>query len=152
MINVPDAERAQLHVREALSKLLTIPANTVSDMSPEKKKKLGNDFILLGVLILIGAALWMTVVFFSKAGSYVVVTIDKEIVDRVPLNVDGEYSYKTDKGINVLVIKDGKADITEADCPDKICVNSPKILRTGETITCLPHRLVVTVEGDDPLE
>lgn len=121
-------------------------------MSPEKKKKLGNDFILLGALILISAALWMTVSFFSKVGSYAVVTIDKEIVDRIPLNVDGEYRYETDKGINVLVIKDGRADVTEADCPDKICVNAPKILRAGETITCLPHRLVVTVEGEDSLD
>ena len=48
----------------------------------------------------------------------------------------------------MLVIKDGKADITEADCPDKLCVHQAPISREGEALVCLPHRVVVTVRGE----
>ena len=38
--------------------------------------------------------------------------------------------------------------MTEADCPDKICVNTGKISKIGETIVCLPHRVVVEIQGE----
>ncbi len=50
---------------------------------------------------------------------------------------------------NVLLIKDGQASMTEADCPDLICVHHKPVSREGETIVCLPHKLVVEVTGKD---
>lgn len=50
---------------------------------------------------------------------------------------------------NLLVIKDGKASMKEADCPDKICVAHKPICKKGETIVCLPHKVVVEVRGED---
>jgi hypothetical protein len=53
-----------------------------------------------------------------------------------------------------LVIKDGKAFIQNADCPDKICAEHKPISKTGETIVCLPHKLVIEIteneENDQP--
>lgn len=46
---------------------------------------------------------------------------------------------------NVLVIKDGEAAIVEADCRDKICVAHKPVKKIGETIICLPHKVVVEV-------
>jgi len=53
------------------------------------------------------------------------------------------------QGENTLVIRDGRADIVAADCPDRLCVHQPSITRDGESIICLPHRITVTVEGGD---
>ena len=78
--------------------------------------------------------------------------------DKVKVMSDGEVigEYALDKdrtvdinGTNVLVIKDGKAFMQEADCPDKLCVHQGKIDKTGEVITCLPNKLTVTVKGAD---
>ena len=49
---------------------------------------------------------------------------------------------------NTLEIRDGCADMTDADCPDKICVNQKAVSRPGETIVCLPNKVVVEVEAD----
>ena len=49
------------------------------------------------------------------------------------------------KTTNVLVIRDGKADMKEADCPDKLCVHQKAISAENESIVCLPNRVVVTV-------
>lgn len=47
----------------------------------------------------------------------------------------------------VLEIKDGKARITESNCPDKICVKTGYISKAGENIICLPHKVVVEMTG-----
>ena len=45
----------------------------------------------------------------------------------------------------ILVIFDGKADMESADCPNQICVHHSAISHTGETIVCLPNRVVIEV-------
>jgi len=76
--------------------------------------------------------------------------------ERIQVSVDGEvfgiYSLHEDQEIrindtNYLLIKDGEADMIEADCPDQICVNQKKISKTGETIVCLPNKVIVEVKG-----
>lgn len=54
--------------------------------------------------------------------------------------------FTDEEGFNELVIFEGKAQVTEADCQDKLCVKQRSVSRTGESIVCLPHRLVITVE------
>ncbi len=38
----------------------------------------------------------------------------------------------------------------EADCPDKVCVGMRRISKSGETIVCLPHKLVIAIVNADP--
>ena len=78
-----------------------------------------------------------------KEGSEVRVMVEGKEIGVYSLSKDGEYSLNG--GTNTLIIKDGKAYMTDADCPDKLCVRQGKISRNGETITCLPNKLTVTV-------
>ena len=107
-----------------------------------------NDFLLiLCVLVLAGAVfLWNNLVQGDNGGS-AVVYVDGEASATYVLHTDGEYVIDTEYGQNLLVIQDGKADMTEADCPDGLCVKQHSINKTGETIVCLPHRVVVEIEG-----
>ena len=79
----------------------------------------------------------------GKEGSEVRVMVEGKEIGVYSLSKDGEYSLNG--GTNTLIIKDGKAYMTDADCPDKLCVRQGKISRNGETITCLPNKLTVTV-------
>lgn len=45
----------------------------------------------------------------------------------------------------ILVIKDGKAYMLEADCPNQICVHHSAISHKGETIVCLPNRIIIEI-------
>lgn len=49
-------------------------------------------------------------------------------------------------GTNHFVISQGKCAITEASCPDQICVHQGWISQPGETIVCLPNQVVVTIK------
>ena len=50
-----------------------------------------------------------------------------------------------DQQFNLLIIKNGRAYVKDASCPDGICSSHSKIYRDGESIVCLPNRVVVTV-------
>ena len=47
------------------------------------------------------------------------------------------------------MIADGKADMKDADCPDRLCVKQKAISRQNENIVCLPNKIVVTVIESD---
>ncbi|HHY46806.1 MAG TPA: NusG domain II-containing protein [Firmicutes bacterium] len=49
---------------------------------------------------------------------------------------------------NVVQIKDGRARILESNCPGKVCVKTGWISRPGQSIVCVPHRLVVRIQGN----
>ena len=65
-----------------------------------------------------------------------------------PLSEDLEKEIVTPYGKNVIVIKDGHAQITFADCPDGICSSHRPIKKNGENIICLPPKLVVVISGE----
>lgn len=88
----------------------------------------------------------------KDSGSFVKVSIDGKLTDTYDLSVDATYEITGyDGGKNTLVIKDHEAYMTEADCPDQVCVKTGKIHRVGESIVCLPHRAVVEIskEGEE---
>lgn len=50
---------------------------------------------------------------------------------------------------NLISVTDGMVVVEAADCEDQICVRHKPVSSKGESIICLPHRLVVVVDGDD---
>ncbi len=45
----------------------------------------------------------------------------------------------------ILIIKDGEAYMQEADCPNQICVHHSPVSHKGETIVCLPNRVIIEI-------
>ena len=74
------------------------------------------------------------------------ITFGGEVIQEMPLNMDGSFfvCFK-ESDYNLIVVEDGKAYVAEANCANQICKNSKSISKSGEVITCIPHRLVVTV-------
>ena len=54
-------------------------------------------------------------------------------------------SIDSDKGKNTVVVSNKEVYVESADCPDQICVDHAHIMYEGETIVCLPHRLIITI-------
>jgi hypothetical protein len=110
-----------------------------------------NDLILLGVILLIAISAIFIIYSHRSEGSKVVITVDGKEYKVLDLNTDTELTLKKDNGdYNTIIIKDGTADMTDANCPDKICVNHNKIHYNGETIVCLPHKVVLDIKnGED---
>ena len=105
------------------------------------------DLILVVALLLLAGILYLTMNANRQEGGVAVVRVNGVETERHSLAVDGTFSL--DGGTNILVIQDGQAWLSEADCPDLLCVKQGKIHYTGQVITCLPNRLTVTVEGGE---
>ena len=115
-------------------------------------RKFRNDLIFI-IAILAVVAVGAAALFLLRGeGSAVRVEVDGTVIGIYPLSVDREVEIKTGENgeeLNLLVIKDGKATVTAATCPDGICAAHRPISREGESIVCLPHKVVITVIGGD---
>ena len=106
-----------------------------------------NDWILVAVILLLAGIGFLVYTNLGKHNAgFVKVTVDGELF--------GTYSLKREQEIkindtNYLMIKDGQADMIEADCPDQICVDHIAISKNKETIVCLPNKVIVEIVGGE---
>ena len=110
------------------------------------KRSIIFDIILIASLLVISGGACLFLFFARDAGDAVSVEVDGEVVGIYSLSRDGEYVLCD--GSNILEIKSGKAFMKSASCPDRTCVRSHAISNVGETIVCLPNRVIVSVVGD----
>lgn len=110
--------------------------------------KLRNDIILLVSILLV--AIIGLVVFNAtkKQGDTVHVLVDGVETEHYSINQNVEKEIITEYGKNTLVIKNGQVSVKAADCPDLVCVKHREISNDGETIVCLPHKLVIEITAE----
>ena len=126
-------------------------------MEKTEKKKYTRDLILVGIVLLAALLLFFMVRNNQEkatgTGAEAVVTVDGLEIGRYPLKTNG--TFPLNGGSNILVVENGEAWVSEANCPDHVCMGMGHISRNGEFIACLPNRLLVVVEGaaeDSPVD
>ena len=103
------------------------------------------DMVLIAVLLALGIALLLIQNNRGKEGSFVVVMVQGKEEARYSLSIDGEYAING--GTNIIEVKDGKVRMTEALCPNHLCVKQGWIRYGAQSIVCLPNKVVVRIEG-----
>ncbi len=114
-----------------------------------KKTKIKNDIILVTAIVLVAVAGLFLLKATEKKGAAVAVLYDGKEIKEYSISQNIEEEILTgDNGqwTNTLVIKDGKVSVKTANCPDGICVDHREISNAGETIICLPHKVVVEIK------
>ena len=107
-----------------------------------------NDIIFIAALLLIVSLCGLCFYFLRGEGDKVVVTVDGKEFGTYSLAEDVRVEIRTgaeNEELNLLIIKDGQAYVETATCPDGICAGHKPIHREGESIVCLPHKVVITV-------
>ncbi len=105
------------------------------------------DIIIIVAILILAIGGYVITGSLKEYGAFVSVSVDGHEVKRLSLYEDIEYEIEGIGGYNLLVIDDKRAYLSDADCPDKLCVKSGSISRSGESIICLPHKGVVEVYG-----
>ena len=113
-----------------------------------------NDIFLLTLLVILGVALSVWVYFPSPRGNGILeVRLNGQVQMRLPLDENTEQEISgADDITNRFRIQDGSVKMTEASCHDHTCINTGSIHSAGETIVCLPHRLVLAIVTSDGSE
>ncbi len=108
-----------------------------------------NLTVILVVLAIL--ALSYLVLYFAtnKAGAMITVEKDGAVIGSYGLDDDRQIPISDDAGSNLLVIKGGRAHMEEASCPDHLCIKQGEISKVGQTIVCLPNKVIVTVVSGD---
>ena len=113
-----------------------------------------NDVILVAVLLWLSFIGILYLFVFREGGNTVRVTVDGELYGVYSLSETVAEEIGNGEHLNRFVIRDGKVYMESATCPDGICVDHRPIFRNGESIVCLPNRVVITVvvdgETDEP--
>lgn len=102
------------------------------------------DWLFALLLVAIFLILFL-IIRGGETGEYITVSVDGEII--------GSYALTEKKQVveigesNVLIIINNEAYMSNALCPDKICVERGRVSKSGEEIICMPNRVIVRVEG-----
>jgi hypothetical protein len=107
--------------------------------------KYKKEIIMTAIFMLIAVISLLVITITASPGEYAEVSYRGDVIACYPLGTDGEFSILGGK--NILIIKNGEAYMATADCPDKTCVITGKISRTGESIICLPNKVSVVIRG-----
>ena len=113
-----------------------------------------SDFYFIGIVLTLTLVAFLFFQFsHGKKGDMVMVYQNGKNINMLPLSANVSIIIRTTGGgINKLTVQDGKAAVTEANCPDKICVHQRSIDKDGESIVCLPHKLVIKVVSEKKSE
>ena len=105
---------------------------------------------VLALAVCLGVRFWggLNAAPVQNGGLSVVVEIDGVEVERARLlDYSGQHVY-TNNGYTLTVDSaDGWVDVTRSDCPTQDCKHSGAIKRSGQSIVCLPARIVITLAG-----
>ena len=125
------------------------------------------DIILAVVLLILGLGSPFLLRADSDAKSRVVITVDGEKAGSYTLSEDRILAL-TEEGLkdlgkknvhalpkeeeaeeilNLIVIEDSSVKVTEATCKGGDCIKMGTIRSEGEVIACLPHKMLITIEG-----
>ncbi len=121
--------------------------------SPIKTKPTPADALVAAVILLLAAALTVGLWSWNQSQSgalTAVVSVDGQETDRVvlsELSAQEERTYSHSGYTLTVVFSPEAVQVTHSDCPTQDCVHTGAISRGGQSIICLPARIVVRLEG-----
>lgn len=105
------------------------------------------DLALLALLsALTVGGLW-SLGWSSPHGALAVIEVEGKPREHLSLRVDRVLPLHTERGTNLVEIRDGRVRMAEASCPNRVCVTQGWIRHRWEEIVCLPHRVTVRIRG-----
>lgn len=102
---------------------------------------------VLSLIVLLGVGFPLATVGAYGEGTTATIQVAGQVVEVLDLTRDGLHPLNVDGHVYMLEIKDGKVRILEADCPDQVCVRTGFISNHGQSIVCVPGRLIITIDN-----
>lgn len=113
------------------------------------KTKIWIALIAAVLAVCVGLSVWL--LWPGEDAAYAEIWSDGKLLHTLALSVDREITVQTERGTNVITVKDGKIAVTEADCPDHYCMDRG-FCAGGAQIVCLPNRLVIRFASQQELD
>lgn len=115
----------------------------------ERRKFSRRDVITAAVIIISALAVYFILKCVGASGrwkGYAVISADGDVIARLPLSADTV--YRPENYDIEFTVKDGRVCVSDAGCPDKICMHKGYISGNFESIVCLPQKITVTIRNN----
>lgn len=106
--------------------------------------------LTVGIILAVASSASIAIFFNKLGGATALIDQDGVCLRTIDLSqVDKPYSFTVewDGGYNVIEVERGRIRVSEADCPDQVCVRQGWLSNSTVPIACLPHKLVIRLAG-----
>lgn len=124
---------------------------------PKLQPNIWDGLVALAVVLLAAACVAVTWLGSTDTDLQAVISVDGAEVERVDLTKLDEPVEKVVQanGYTLHLAMDASGvTMSESDCPTQDCVHTGSVSRSGQSIVCLPARVIIqlegAVEGDGP--
>lgn len=113
------------------------------------------DIVIIAVLLILSFTPHLIFFKTSQKGSknnYAIIQVDGKIHKKIDLSKvkkSEKVNLNLPNGKNTLLIKNNSIQMYSANCNDALCVKQGNISKVGQTIICLPHKLIIEIKGDE---
>jgi hypothetical protein len=104
------------------------------------------DYVIVAIILLSALALFLGFAGRGNPAS-LTVSVDGVIIDRYTLPYYGEAQLTALDYPCTLVLDGYSARVTDSTCPGHDCEHIGTITRAGESIVCIPNRMIITLDG-----
>ena len=112
------------------------------------------DVVIIVILLL--ASFIPNIIFHQKnnknyASIYAEIKINGDIYETIDLSGNSQYSFEiiTNNNKNTINVNKNIISISDANCKDHLCVKQGEAFSVGDSIVCLPHKLIIEIKGDN---
>jgi heptaprenyl diphosphate synthase len=121
------------------------PGGAIAAPPPGIRMRVGDWAVLAAlVTIITGSAVYPS----SSEGSIVTIQRNGQTIGRLDLRENAELTVTGDRGNLTVVVRNGAVRVSQADCPNRLCVRTGWRRRAGEMIVCVPNHTVISVRGE----
>lgn len=107
------------------------------------------DWFVIILVVAAAVGIFIAQLAFAKSGSKAVVTTPSKTI-TLSLSTDTQTVLQGDNGIEVtIVVEGGRIRFEQSNCPDKICVHSGWLSKSGQSAACVPAGIAISVSGDN---
>ncbi|MFZ5945464.1 MAG: NusG domain II-containing protein [Bacillota bacterium] len=114
------------------------------------------DFLII-LILAVALAGWLArdLLWPDSEDKKAIVEVNGQLYKTIPLNTT------ENNRLNISLPNNNFVDIVsannviyveDASCPDKVCIKTGKISKTGQNIVCLPNKVVILIEGEKDQE
>ncbi len=106
-----------------------------------------DGFLITIVLIIAMVSLFSFKQSASAGGEKVLIYENSSLLKEIDLNREKTFEVNTEKGKMEIEIGEGRTRVLKSSCPQKICLNTGWISKPGQTVVCIPNRILLEVKG-----
>lgn len=108
------------------------------------------DIVLIILIIIISSSYILWTVYSHQSSKMGIALVYQDNILLVKTPLTKERMFEILNGKMQLEIKKGKIKVLSSDCPRKVCVNMNGIQYPGQTIVCMPNKVIIEIKSDVP--